>query len=92
MGVVSGFNHENGWAVLSGKGREVTLWMAFLPHHIGGRPAGRAGLLALSLCGAEKTGRERRYPVNELHVSAGTRAGSSSEMTQASGAGSQDTE
>lgn len=60
MGVVSGFNHENGLAVLSKEGRKVTPQMALLPHPFGGEPAGSAGLLALCLYGAEGTGREHK--------------------------------
>lgn len=60
MGVVSGFNHENGLAVLSEEGSKVTPQMALIPHPFGGEPAGSAGLLALSLYGTEGMGREHK--------------------------------
>lgn len=60
MGVVSGFNHKNGLAVLSEEGRKVMPQMALLPHPFGGEPAGGAGLLALCLYGTERTGREHK--------------------------------
>lgn len=49
MGVVSGFNHENGLAVLSEEGEKVTPQMALLPHTFSAEPASGVGLLALSL-------------------------------------------
>lgn len=47
--MASGFNHENGQAVLSGEGREVMLWVAFLTLLSGGSQLAVHGC-CLSLC------------------------------------------